>query len=234
MGNKTSACNLYIEQLEKVGVNLLGNCVCGQPVGQHLHEPPTKRDDDGKMAFYRPSILMGNLQETVEDVENLLLENRIKESGMAKENLPFVCIVNPPRHGKSLFLDRIFKGRSDVQVIPMVYNNNSNLTDDDMHSPRRALFSFWLRFIGSVTGGGDGVVKYSLDWAKKIILQKFSKLTDRMTVKKWPKEDVLEFFSSLRNEKQLNPLIQFVFTGSNKEMSSRVCHCATYHLQNAC
>eukprot|EP01036_Dinobryon_divergens_P028045 gene28045-36930_t len=193
MGNKTSACNLYIEQLEKVGVNLLGNCVCGQPVGQHLHEPPTKRDDDGKMAFYRPSILMGNLQETVEDVENLLLENRIKESGMAKENLPFVCIVNPPRHGKSLFLDRIFKGRSDVQACSI-----------QLLAPIH-----WLRY-----------------W--------FSKLTDRMTVKKWPKEDVLEFFSSLRNEKQLNPLIQFVFTGSNKEMSSRVCHCATYHLQNAC
>lgn len=190
--------------------------------------------------FSRPS-------ETVEDVEKLLLENRIKESGMAKKNLPFVCVVNPPRHGKSLFLeDSIFIGRSDVRVIPMVYNNNSNLTDDEMHSPRHALFSFWLRFIGSVTGekltflqqspsdashpiggykrGEDGVVKYSLDWAKNIILQKynrnpfvdavskrplhliiavdeFSKLTDRMTVKKWPKEDVLEFFSSLRNEK---------------------------------
>ena len=98
------------------------------------------------LAFYRPSIL---IEETVEDVEKLLLENRIKESGMAKENLPFVCIVNPPRHGKSLFLDSIFKGRSEVRVIPMVSNNNSNLTDDEMHSPRHALFSFWLRFIGS-------------------------------------------------------------------------------------
>jgi hypothetical protein len=39
------ACNLYIEQIERAGGNLLGNCSCGQPVGFHLHEipPPTAR-----------------------------------------------------------------------------------------------------------------------------------------------------------------------------------------------
>ena len=207
--------------------------------------------------------MIGNLQETVDEVEKLLFcEDRINEIDMAKENLPFDCIINPPRHGKSLFLDSIFKKRNDVVVIPMTYNN-SNLTDIELHSTSHALFSFWLRFIGSVTGtkltflqqqspadsshpiGGYkyGVI-YSLDCAKKIILQKynrnpfvdavskrplhlviavdeFSKLTtDRMSEKKWPKKDVLEFFSSLNNEKQLNPLVQFVFTGFNKEMSS--------------
>ena len=34
------ACNLYIEQIERAGGNLLGNCSCGQPVGSHLHEIP--------------------------------------------------------------------------------------------------------------------------------------------------------------------------------------------------
>ena len=34
------ACNLYIEQIERAGGNLLGKCSCGQPVGSHLHEIP--------------------------------------------------------------------------------------------------------------------------------------------------------------------------------------------------
>ena len=32
-------CNLYIEQIERAGGNLLGTCSCGQPVGNHIHEP---------------------------------------------------------------------------------------------------------------------------------------------------------------------------------------------------
>ena len=35
------ACNLYIEQIERAGGNLLGNCSCGHPVGSHHHEIPT-------------------------------------------------------------------------------------------------------------------------------------------------------------------------------------------------
>ena len=294
MCNK-SACNLYIEELDAVGVNLLSNCVCGQPIGKHLRDPrPSRREGTynvlrslqifiklysvlirncyypavhlfkylrPSLASYHPSILIGNLQETVNEVENLLFEYQRKgKTDITKENLPFFCIVNPPRHGKSLFLDSIFKDRSDIRVVPMTYNNNSNLTDVEMHSPRHALFNFWLRFICSVTGdsltylqqtlldshhpiGGfkEVGVEYTLDWAKEIILQRynrnpfvdaeskrqlpliiavdeFSKLTDRMKEKKWQKEKVLEFFGKLSNEKRLDPLIQFVFTGFNKEM----------------
>lgn len=198
-------------------------------------------------------------------MENLLFEYQRKgKTDITKENLPFFCIVNPPRHGKSLFLDSIFKDRSDIRVVPMTYNNNSNLTDVEMHSPRHALFNFWLRFICSVTGdsltylqqtlldshhpiGGfrEVGVEYTLDWAKEIILQKynrnpfvdaeskqqlpliiavdeFSKLTDRMKEKNWRKEEELEFLSKLNNAKRLDPLVQFVLTGFNTEMSSSV------------
>lgn len=217
------------------------------------------------LASYHPSILIGNLKETVNEVENLLFEYQRKgKTDITKENLPFFCIVNPPRHGKSLFLDSIFKDRSDIRVVPMTYNNNSNLTDVELHSPRHALFNFWLRFICSVTGdsltylqqtlldshhpiGGfrEVGVEYTLDWAKEIILRRynrnpfvdaeskqqlpliiavdeFSKLTDRMKEKNWRKEEELEFFGKLSNAKRLDPLIQFVFTGFNKEMSSSV------------
>ena len=34
------ACNFYIEQIERAGGNISGNCSCGQPVGSHLHETP--------------------------------------------------------------------------------------------------------------------------------------------------------------------------------------------------
>ena len=56
LGNrKSSACNLYIEQLDKAGVSVLGICVCRQPVGKHLHEPSTKIV--GKIHILSESIL---------------------------------------------------------------------------------------------------------------------------------------------------------------------------------
>ena len=36
---KKMVCNLYIEQIERAGGNLLGTCSCGCLVGDHLHEP---------------------------------------------------------------------------------------------------------------------------------------------------------------------------------------------------
>ena len=176
---------------------------------------------------------------------------------MKVDALPFVCIVNPPRHGKSLFLDRIFFDRDDFRVVEMTYNNNSNVTLSELESPRQALFFFWLRFIGSVCGETFSMVKkhshtyfgynerteYSLEWAKNILLRvynrnpfvdavskeqlhlviavdEFSKLTD-LTLK-WSQDDRDAFIRALNNEKQFHPVVQFVFTGFNKEMTTLI------------
>ena len=71
------------------------------------------------LASYHPPIYIGNFPDIVKEVEDLFLK---------VDALPFVCIVNPPRHGKSLFLDRIFSDRDDFRVVEMTYNNNSNVT----------------------------------------------------------------------------------------------------------
>ena len=176
---------------------------------------------------------------------------------MKGDALPFVCIVNPPRHGKSLFLDRIFFERDDFRVVEMTYSNNSNVTLLELQSPRQALFFFWLRFIGSVCGETFNSVKthshtyfdynetteYSLEWAKNILLRvynrnpfvdavskrelhlviavdEFSKLTD--LTRKWSQEGRDAFIRALNNEKQFDPVVQFVFTGFNMEMTTLI------------
>ena len=40
--------------------------------------------------------------------------------------------------------------------------------------------------------------------------------------KNWQKEEVFEFFGKLSNAKRLDPLVQFVVTGFNKDISSSV------------
>lgn len=52
-------------------------------------------------------------------------------NNLVKESLPFICIVNPPRHGKTLFLDRIriYFDEKDMRVVEMTYSNNSNIIE---------------------------------------------------------------------------------------------------------
>lgn len=42
--------------------------------------------------------------------------------------------------------------KTDIRVVEMTYSNNSNIHSLEKASPLRALFCFWLRFIGSVSG----------------------------------------------------------------------------------
>jgi hypothetical protein len=58
---------------------------------------------------YTPEIIVGDLNELVAEVQNIFFAK--PESHLAKESSPFICIVNPPRHGKSLMLDRLFIDR---------------------------------------------------------------------------------------------------------------------------
>ena len=55
--------------------------------------------------------------------------------------LPFVCIVNPPCHGKSLFLDGFFFERDDFRVVEMTYNSNSKVTLAELESPHSSFGS---------------------------------------------------------------------------------------------
>ena len=63
--------------------------------------------------------LVGNLVDTAGAIENI-----IKKAGTnttAKESMPFLCVVNPLRHGKSRLLDQLFLGDAKVLVVSITY-----------------------------------------------------------------------------------------------------------------
>jgi hypothetical protein len=138
-----------------------------------------------KLTVYNPEIIIGNLENVVTSIEELIdasSSNRVH----AKENYPFIYVVNPPRHGKSLLLDRLFLNRNEVCVVEMTYNSNTHLTDQEGKSSKIALYYFWLRFIHAVipyelslhelidkVGSFDESKKYNLLWATKILKDAF-------------------------------------------------------------
>lgn len=73
-------------------------------------------------AFGREFII-GNLQEIVYSIEKYLLEE--PRGLIRKEVLPFLCVLNPPRHGKSLLLDTVFINQPDVIVLSITYNTGN-------------------------------------------------------------------------------------------------------------
>ena len=73
---------------------------------------------------YGQEYIVGNLIETKNDVEKFLTEK--KDGGIRREIVPFLCVVNPPRHGKSLLLDNIFAGDTNILVISITYNTDSS------------------------------------------------------------------------------------------------------------
>jgi hypothetical protein len=140
---------------------------------------------------YYPAEIIGNLKEIVNEIESFVFKNDNNNNNNAKEKLPFICIVNPPRHGKSLLLDKLFCDRNDVRVIEITYNSNSNIFDGEILSNATALFYFWLRVIKAVVFNknfslaelrnivcGDSEINpkinYNLNWTKGILLQIFN------------------------------------------------------------
>jgi len=125
----------------------------------------------------KKEIIIGNLQDIVHTIEEIV-ENR--QVTAAKEEYPFICVVNPPRHGKSLLLDRLFWNRKDICVVEMTYNCITNLTKEEFNgTSSEALYYFWLRFIHTVitsslslvevsnlVGSFDSSMEYDLVWAK--------------------------------------------------------------------
>lgn len=98
--------------------------------------------------------ILGNLIEVVSEVE-MKMRRTIEEDNASlrlsqiKEEAPFFCITNPPRHGKSLALDTIFEGVKDVLVIEITYNSSrtSPMPNFELASVQRALNCLWLRVL---------------------------------------------------------------------------------------
>lgn len=64
------------------------------------------------------------MKELCVDIENILLRE-VNPLDDAKENIPFICVINPPRHGKSLLLNSLFHEQEEAMVvIPITYNSN--------------------------------------------------------------------------------------------------------------
>ena len=140
-----------------------------------------------KLTVYDPEIIIGNLENVVKSIEDIVDTYRPTDRvSNGKENFSFICIVNPPRHGKSLLLDRLFLNRNDVCVVEMTYNSTTNLTVEETNSSKIALYYFWLRFIHAIipyelslhelidrVGSFDELKKYDLLWATKILKDAF-------------------------------------------------------------
>ena len=154
---------------------------------------------------FQPPVIIGNLPDIVNEIEEIQLK-------LNKEHNPVVCIVSPPRHGKSLLLDRIFYGRFDIRVVEVTYNNNSQVTTHEILSPRHALYHFWLRFIGSVCADSfssliatipfDDNCIFTLAWAKKILLKRYNQnpFIDARSRKQLPLVIAVDEFSKLTDK----------------------------------
>jgi hypothetical protein len=66
---------------------------------------------------------------------------------MRKEDVPFVCVINPPRHGKTLLLDTIYRNDDRVLVVTITYSTGSTFFDDEIVSVECAVRYFWLRVL---------------------------------------------------------------------------------------
>eukprot|EP01035_Chromulina_nebulosa_P034380 gene34380-46112_t len=98
---------------------------------------------------YGTNYVVGNLIETKKRIEEFLLLE--KEGPIRKEIIPFLCVVNPPRHGKSLLLDSIFADNDYVLVISITYNTGSSFDSTvEINSVECATHFFWLRVMKSL------------------------------------------------------------------------------------
>ena len=98
---------------------------------------------------YGTNYVVGNLIETKKLIEDFLLQDR--KGPIRKEIIPFLCVVNPPRHGKSLLLDGIFAGNENVLVISITYNTGTSFDSAvEINSTESATHFFWLRVMKSL------------------------------------------------------------------------------------
>jgi hypothetical protein len=99
---------------------------------------------------YEPAygFIIGDLNNKIEQIENHMF-HQSKES-IKEVQTPFYCLVSPPRHGKSLLLDNLFKNNQNVLVIEITYNSTTPTLLQEVRSVDMAIRFFWIRVLKSI------------------------------------------------------------------------------------
>jgi len=102
--------------------------------------------------------IIGNLKIIADSIEYFLISQNRPENPIRKESVPFICVINPPRHGKSLLLDTLFVKNENVLVIPISYNTGSPIDyEKELKDVKSATRFFWLRVLKSLLGYGESL-----------------------------------------------------------------------------
>lgn len=189
------------------------------------------------------NIIIGNFESIKKDIEGFLLSK--KDSRKIKENLPYLCLINLPRYGKSLLLDQLFCAEKGVLVISITYNSTSPLSSPELDSVETALSYFWIRVFMSLSSDSistlhdvykeygancssfeqvigicnenlSAPITYDTDIV--ICVDEFSLVTD-LAKKLWTSEQQTYFTNRLQEWKSTKPIRQYIMTGFNKEMT---------------
>jgi hypothetical protein len=112
------------------------------------YRPTYKRLKFTPSPAFGDDFIVGNLKTIVKSIEDDIFNSM---DANVKENFPFHCVINPPRHGKSLLLDRLFLGKeTEVLVIGVSYNTTTGLVQGEIENPMTAIKWFWIRVLKSM------------------------------------------------------------------------------------
>mmetsp|Transcript_16374 Transcript_16374/g.17109 ORF Transcript_16374/g.17109 Transcript_16374/m.17109 type:complete len:203 (+) Transcript_16374:2-610(+) len=114
-----------------------------------IYLPSYKRSELAISPAFGNEYIVGNLNSIVKEIETHILNSMNKDKNV-KENYPFHCIINPPRHGKSLLIDRLFVNNEEVVVISITYNSTTGLVKGETDNPETAIKWFWIRVLKSM------------------------------------------------------------------------------------
>jgi hypothetical protein len=156
--------------------------------GTPVQIPP--RTDLSIFPFYWE--VVGNVRTVVTKLEDEITEKyrlpvprSYKTKG--RERYPFLYIRNPPRHGKSLAMNLLFRGSDEVLVVSITYNSGMGISDLELHDDISAKKAFWTRVMMALVGDkaksplGWYLSNYPLsDWSE--VLQVFPSLEDKNIV----------------------------------------------------
>jgi hypothetical protein len=189
--------------------------------------------------------IIGNLLHTKEQIENDLIQlQALGEPN--KEGMPYLCLVNTPRAGKSLLIDQIFSSSSNFTVIPVSYNSETSFRIEEIEDVPTAFKYFCGRLFLAISGVrmdlndvielyGDHL--YSLRSLRALLkdrgftdpfaqnksilicLDEFSVFVDAIR-QRWSYDQIKSFQASLQSVKSpVFPLVQILVTGFNQNMT---------------
>lgn len=93
----------------------------------------------------------GNLQKVASTIEECV--SRTVAGIGSKDDRPFVYVSNPPRHGKSLLLDTLFRNNTSVCVLCVTYNAATHIHPTELKSAEGALCGFFTRLLNDFVFG---------------------------------------------------------------------------------